>query len=199
MKHVPIHLDRLIKELSRLPGIGPKSASRIAFHVLKMRYDETERLSRALLDLKNSIRDCKKCGGISEGDICPVCSDETRDRGLICVVEGAKDMLTIEATGGFNGVFHVLGGLISPLDGIGPGDLRIASLTERCGSEPVREVMVALNPTIQGDATALFIASVIQPLSVKVSRIAHGIPVGADLDFTDTATIVRSIENRREI
>ncbi|MBN1531635.1 MAG: recombination protein RecR [Spirochaetes bacterium] len=199
MKSISVHLDRLVRGLSKLPGIGPKSASRIAFYILKMRYEDVEALAQAMLGLKLNITQCSRCGGIADGEICPVCADETRDRGLLCIVQGAKDMLTIENTGGYRGLFHVLGGLISPLDGIGPEDLKIGRLVERCREESIREVILALNPTIEGDATALYIARQIQPLSIRVSRIAHGIPVGADLDFTDTATIVRSLENRTEL
>ena len=197
--NIPGHLEALIRELSRLPGIGPKSASRLAFHILKMNTDEVQRLSSAIVELKASITSCKICGGIAEGDICPVCADPSRDKGLICVVENAKDVLTIERTGEFTGVYHVLGGLISPLDGIGPEDLNIAGLLDRCRGSSVREFILATNPTVEGDATSLYIAGIFKPLQVRVMRIAHGLPMGADIEFADSATIAKSIAGRVEL
>ena len=158
-----------------------------------------EGLSHAMLNLKVNIKYCSVCGGISDSEICAVCSDDSRDRSLLCIVEEAKDLLTIENTGSYKGLFHVLGGVISPLDGIGPDDLNMAGLLNRCKENNINEIIIALNPTIEGDATAMYIAKIMQPLGIKISRIAHGLPVGADLEFTDNATIVKSIEGRVEI
>ena len=198
MSNPSIYLNRVTRELSRLPGIGSKSASRIAFYLLKLDKTEVENIASSLIDLKNNIRTCMECGGISDTDICSLCSDSGRDRGIVCVVEEARDILNIEASGEFNGLYHVLAGLISPLDGIGPEDLNIGSLVKKCGSG-LNEVILALNPTIEGDATALYIASLISPLGVNVTRIAHGLPVGCDLDYVDSATIAKSIQGRVRI
>jgi recombination protein RecR len=196
MKHPSPYLESLTRELAKLPGIGPKSAARLAFHVLSMRQVDVERLTEALIDVKTKIVRCSRCCGISEDAVCPICADDHRDRESLCVVREAKDVLTIEATGEFNGRYHVLNGLISPLDGVGPDQLNIASLLDRCAHEGVREVILALNPTVEGDATALYLARLLGTLDVLVTRIAHGLPVGADLEFSDNATIARSLECR---
>ncbi len=193
------YLDALIGELARLPGIGHKSASRIAFHVLKMGDDETARLLSAIRDLKKNIATCTECGGISDGDICAICASPSRDRSVICAVEEQKDVLTIEKTGGYRGLYHVLGGVLSPLDGIGPDELSIDRLMERCRNENVREVIIATNPTIEGDATALYLSRLLKDIGVDAMRIAHGVPVGSDLDFTDSATLIRSIQSRTKM
>lgn len=198
MPNPSVYLDRVTRELSRLPGIGSKSASRIAFYLLKLNKAEVESIATSMIDLKNNIRTCIECGGISDTDVCTLCSDTGRDRNILCVVEDARDILNIEACGEFKGFYHVLAGLISPLDGIGPGDLNIASLVKKCGSG-LNEVILALNPTIEGDATALYLASLIGPLGVKVTRIAHGLPVGCDLEYVDSATIAKSIQGRVRI
>ncbi|MBP7737866.1 MAG: recombination protein RecR [Spirochaetes bacterium] len=190
------YLEALIKKLSKLPGIGPKSASRIAFHMLGMHRDDVEGLARAMVELKRNTFTCSLCGGISDGEICAICLDPGRDTGLLCVVEDAKDVLTIDGTGEYRGLFHVLHGLISPLDGIGPDELNIRALVEKCRGGTLREVILALNPSVEGDATSLYIARLINPLGVSVTRIAHGLPVGADLEFADTATIIKSLEGR---
>lgn len=193
------YLESCIRELSRLPGIGPKSASRLAFHILSMPKERVIDLSRSMLELKENISFCRICGGISDRDICTVCSDGTRDRGLLCVVEEPRDVLTIEGTGKYNGLYHVLNGLISPLDGIGPDELNISGLLERLRESGVKEIILALNPTVEGDATTLYLTKLLRPIGIKVTRIAHGLPVGADLEYTDTATIVKSIEGRVEV
>ncbi len=198
MPNPSIYLDRVTKELSRLPGIGSKSASRIAFYLLKLDKNEVESIASSLVDLKNNIRACSRCGGISDTELCAICSDTGRDKNVLCVVEEARDILNIEASNEFRGLYHVLSGLISPLDGIGPEDLNIASLVNKC-SAGLTEVILALNPTIEGDATALYLASLISPLGVKVTRIAHGLPVGCDLEFIDSATIAKSIQGRVRI
>lgn len=194
-----LYLDRVTKELSKLPGIGHKSASRIAFHLLKMGKPEVEGIAASMIDLKNNIRACIECGGISDTEICSLCSDTGRERKMLCVVEGARDVLNIEASGEFRGLYHVLSGLISPLDGIGPEDLNISSLIRKCGNSVFDEIIMALSPTIEGDATTLYIASLILPLGIKVTRIAHGLPVGCDLEYVDCATIAKSIEGRVRI
>ncbi|HPV42690.1 MAG TPA: recombination mediator RecR [Spirochaetota bacterium] len=190
------YLEALIKKFSKLPGIGPKSASRIAFHILGMHRDDVESLARAMIELKRNTFTCSQCGGISDGEICAICLDPARDRGLICVVEDAKDVLTIDGTGEFRGLYHVLHGLISPLDGIGPDELNIGTLVGKCRGGDVREVILALNPSVEGDATSLYMARLINPFGVTVTRIAHGLPVGADLEFADTATIIKSLVGR---
>jgi recombination protein RecR len=194
-----VYLDRVTKELSKLPGIGHKSASRIAFHLLKMGKPDVENIAASLIDLKNNIRACAECGGISDMEICSLCSDTGRERDVLCVVEGARDVLNIEASGEFKGRYHVLSGLISPLDGIGPEDLNISTLVKKCASGGFEEIIMALSPTIEGDATTLYIASLISPFGIKVTRIAHGLPVGCDLEYVDCATIAKSIEGRVRI
>ena len=193
------YIERVAKEFSKLPGIGHKSASRIAFYLLKMGKNEVESLAASMIDLKNNIKRCIKCGGISDLDICSICSDSGRDHRTICVVESAKDVINIEATDEFKGIYHVLSGLISPLDGIGPDDLNISGLINKCGTEALDEVIMALSPTIEGDATTLYLASLISPFGINVTRIAHGLPVGSDLEYVDCATIAKSIEGRVKI
>ncbi len=199
MKNPSKYLDDLIDQLSGLPGIGRKSASRLAFHVLNMEQENTERLVRAIMELKENIVTCRTCGGISDSDTCSICLDERRERGIICVVENARDILTIESTGEYRGLYHVLMGVLSPLDGIGPQDLNIRPLLERCSGGAVREVILALNPTVEGDATSLYISDLLRSTGVLVTRIAHGLPVGADLEYTDAATIIKSINGRVKI
>jgi len=193
------YIEKVAKEFSRLPGIGHKSASRIAFYLLKMEKNEVENLAASMIDLKNNIKTCIKCGGISDLDICSICSDTGRDHRTLCVVESARDVLNIEATGEFKGIYHVLSGLISPLDGIGPDDLNIDSLVKKCGTDGLDEVIMALSPTIEGDATTLYLASLISQFEINVTRIAHGLPVGSDLEYVDSATIAKSLEGRVKI
>ncbi len=199
MKNPSRYLELLIRELSRLPGIGPKSASRIAFHLLKMPYEQVESLSQALIMLKKNIRSCTICGGISDGEVCSLCSDPEREQQVICVVEEQSDVLSIEKTGAFRGLYHVLGGLISPLDGIGPEDLNIRSLVDRCKDGVIKEVIIATNPTVEGDATSLYLSRELKPYGVTLMRIAHGLPVGADIEFADSATIAQSLKDRVKI
>jgi recombination protein RecR len=199
MKNPSKYLEMLTREFSRLPGIGPKSASRLAFHILKMPPEDVESLSRAILVLKKNISTCTICGGISDGDVCSICSDSERDRGLLCVVEEQSDVLSIEKSGEFRGLYHVLGGVISPLDGIGPEELNIKSLIERAREGKVREVIIATNPTVEGDATSLYLSKELRPLGITVMRIAHGLPIGADIEFADSATIAQSLRDRIKI
>ena len=199
MRNPSKYLEMLTREFSRLPGIGPKSASRIAFHILKMPPEDVESLSRAILVLKRNISTCTICGGISDGDVCSICSDSERDRNLLCVVEEQRDVLSIEKSGEFRGLYHVLGGVISPLDGIGPEELNIKSLIERVREDKVREVIIATNPTVEGDATSLYLSQELRPLGITVMRIAHGLPIGADIEFADSATIAQSLRDRIKI
>ena len=193
------YLEGMIKKFSKLPGIGPKSASRLAFHILGMTRQDVEGLARSMMELKDHIVTCRLCGGISDGEICSICGDPSRDGSLLCVVEDAKDVLTIEGTGEFGGLYHVINGLISPLDGIGPEELNLGPLVEKCGNGSVREVILALNPSVEGDATSLHVARILNPLGVRVTRIAHGLPVGADIEFADNATIAKSLAGRVKI
>jgi recombination protein RecR len=192
-------LARLIQEFKRLPGIGQKSAQRLAFHVLRSPREEAERLAQALVDVKDKLGICVTCNNISDGEVCNYCRDPHRDHAVICVVEEPHNVLPIETTRQFSGVYHVLHGAISPLRGIGPEQLRIANLLERMQSGEVQELIVATNPTVEGEATAVYLARLMKPLGVKVSRIAMGIPVGSDLEFADEVTMGKSLENRREM
>jgi recombination protein RecR len=193
------YLDSLIREFSRLPGIGSKSATRLAFHILKMPAAQVEQLAGAIVELKQNIRWCSMCGGISDAELCRVCDSPERDREILCVVEEPEDMISIERTGAFRGLYHVLGGVIAPLDGIGPEDLRINELVKRCGDQPVKEVILATNPTVEGDATSLYVARLLKPINIRVMRIAHGLPVGSDLEFADGPTLAKSLSGRVEM
>jgi recombination protein RecR len=192
-------LARLIEELSKLPTIGPKTAQRLAFYMLSMTSQDAEALADAILEARRRIRHCSICGNITEADPCELCTDARCDHSVICVVEGARDIAAMERTREFKGVYHVLQGAISPLDGIGPDDLRIAELLKRLEDGAVREVIVATNPRVEGEATALYLSKVIRPLGIKVTRIAHGLPVGGDLEYADEITLARALEGRREL
>jgi recombination protein RecR len=192
-------LARLIQELKRLPGIGQKSAQRIAFHVLRVPREDAERLAQAVVDVKDKLGICTICNNISDAEVCNYCRDTHRDHTLICVVEEPHSILPIETTRQFDGVYHVLHGSISPLRGIGPEQLRIKSLLDRIQAGEVQEIILATNPTIEGEATALYLSRLLKPLGLKVTRIAMGIPVGSDLEFADEVTMTKSLENRREM
>jgi recombination protein RecR len=192
-------LQRLIDEFRRLPGIGQKSAQRLAFHVLRTSRDDAVRLSAALLDVKDNLGICAECNNISDAELCNYCRDPNRDRSQICIVEEPHNILPIETTRTFPGIYHVLHGSISPLRGIGPEQLRIKGLLTRIGQGETKEVILATNPTVEGEATAVYISRLLKPLGMKVTRIAMGIPVGSDLDFADEVTISKSLENRREM
>ncbi len=192
-------LARLIQEFKRLPGVGQKSAQRLAFHVLRHGREEAEALSQALLDVKDKLGLCAACNNISDAEECNFCRDPHRDRSVICVVEEPHNILPIETTRQFNGLYHVLHGALSPLRGIGPDQLRISNLLERVQSGEVRELILATNPTVEGEATAVYLSRLMKPLGVKVTRIAMGIPVGSDLEFADEVTMGKSLENRREM
>ena len=192
-------LARLINEFKRLPGIGQKSAQRIAFHVLRAGREDAEHLARAILDVKDKLGLCAVCNNISDSEICQFCRDPNRDSRVVCVVEEPHNIIGIETTREFNGRYHVLHGALSPLRGIGPESLKIKGLVERIGQGGIEEVIVATNPTVEGEATAVYLARLLKPLGVKVSRIAMGIPVGSDLEFADEVTISKAMEGRREM
>jgi recombination protein RecR len=194
-------IEQLTGEFARLPGIGPKTALRLVHHLMKGPKDDARRLSRAVMELAERIRRCKQCGNFSEHELCEVCSNPRRDSGLICVVEEAFDVGAIERAGQYRGVFHVLGGRLSPLDGIGPEELSVAPLLERirASSGAVREVIIATNASVEGEATAVYLEQRVRPLGPKVSRLARGIPVGSDLEYVDGTTIAEALAGRREM
>lgn len=192
-------LQDLVDELSHLPGIGPKSAQRIAFHLLSADPADVERLTTAIAEVKRRIRFCETCGNVAESEQCRICRDPRRDRSVICVVEEPKDVVALERTREFRGVYHVLGGAISPIDGVGPDDLRVASLMARLASGEVTEVILATDPNIEGEATASYLARTIAPLGLTVTRLASGLPVGGDLEYADEVTLGRALEGRRRV
>jgi recombination protein RecR len=192
-------LARLIAECKRLPGIGQKSAQRIAFHVLRVPREDAERLAQALLDVKDKLTLCAECNNISDAELCLYCRDPHRDHSLLCVVEEPHNIVPVETTNTFHGVYHVLHGAISPLRGIGPEQLKIKGLIDRVHNGELQEIILATNPTVEGEATAVYLSRLLKPLGPKVTRIAMGIPVGSDLDFADEVTMSRSLENRREM
>ena len=197
MNSFPESLNNLIDEFSRFPGIGKKTAQRMAFYILNSSKNHAYDLSEAVLNLKSKIRFCEKCYGISEEAVCTICSDARRDVNSLCVVENPADIYTFEKTSAFRGLYHVLGGVLSPLDGIGPDELNIAPLLQRI--TPDVEVLIATNATIEGEATCLYLANILEKKSVRVTRLARGLPMGGDLEFVDEATIMRAIEDRTEI
>jgi recombination protein RecR len=198
MRYAP-PIARLLEELERLPGIGPKSAQRIAYWLLTAENADAERLATAITEVKRTIHFCPQCFNFAEGDLCNVCADPERDRTSICVVEEPRDLVAVDRTGGFRGTYHVLQGAISPMDGIGPERLRIRELIDRLASGEVTEVVIATNPNVEGETTALYLARLIKPLGIKVTRIASGLPVGGDLEFADEVTLGRALEGRREM
>jgi recombination protein RecR len=192
-------LARLITEFKRLPGVGQKSAQRIAFHVMRSAREDAERLSQAIMDVKDKLGFCSVCNNISENELCQYCRDPHRDPAVVCVVEEPHNIVGIETTRQFEGRYHVLHGALSPLRGIGPESLKIKGLVQRIGAGEIREVIVATNPTVEGEATAVYLARLLKPLGVKVTRIGMGIPVGSDLEFADEVTISKAMEGRREM
>jgi recombination protein RecR len=192
-------LARLITEFKRLPGVGQKSAQRIAFHVLRASREDAERLAQAVLDVKDKLGLCALCNNISDSEFCQYCRDPQRDSRVVCVVEEPHNIVGIETTRTFNGRYHVLHGALSPLRGVGPESLKIKGLVERIGQGEVQEIIVATNPTVEGEATAVYLARLLKPLGVRVTRIAMGIPVGSDLEFADEVTMSKSLEGRREM
>ncbi len=196
---LPASLQELVDQFKKLPGVGAKSAQRLAFHVLRTPRDEAERLCQAIRDVKDRVTYCTTCNNITDTDPCLVCGDKTRDRRVICVVEEPQNVNVVDRSGGFRGVFHVLMGAISPLQGIGPDDLKIKGLLARIGVDAVDEVILATNPTVDGEATAIYLARLLKPLGIRVTRIATGIPVGSDMDYADDLTVGKAMDGRREV
>jgi recombination protein RecR len=199
---MPTHaepIERLITELANLPGIGRKTAARLAFYILRIPKRDAQELARAIMDVKERIQLCSVCFNLTDRDPCRICSDSRRNSEVICVVEEPNDLMAIEGTGDFNGTYHVLHGTLSPLEGIGPEDIKAKELVERVETGTVREVIMATNPNVEGGATALYLTKMLKPLGVKVTRIASGIPMGGDIEYTDGATLVKALEGRREI
>jgi recombination protein RecR len=196
---LPDPLARLVEQLQKLPGIGAKGAQRLAFHILKNPREEAERLCAAIRDVKERVTYCSTCNNITDQDPCTFCTSASRDQRLICVVEEAQNVSVIEKTREFRGVYHVLMGALSPLHGVGPDDLKIKGLLARVGNGGVEEIILATNPTVEGEATALYLARLLKPLGVRVTRIAMGIPVGSDLEYADEVTMTRAMEGRREV
>jgi len=192
-------LANLIAQLSRLPGIGGKTAQRLAFHILSMDDESAAKLAASITDAKETMKYCSVCGNLTDVDPCPICRDKTRDDSVICVVETPRDVAAMERIREFKGRYHVLHGVISPMDGIGPEDINLKSLIVRLGQNDVKEVILATNPNIEGEATAMYIARLLKPAGIKVTRIAHGIPVGGDLEYADEVTLSKAMEGRREL
>jgi len=192
-------IARLVCELGKLPGVGEKTAARLAFHILRAPEADAAALASAISELRAKIRLCSLCWDFTEQDPCSICRDQRRDASLLCVVAHPQDVLAIERTGGYRGLYHVLHGVLSPLEGIGPDDLRIAELIQRCGGNDLREVIVATNPSVEGETTAIYLAKLIRPLGVRTSRIATGVPMGGELEYADRLTLARAIDGRREL
>ena len=199
MRQYPKPLARLINEMSKLPGIGSKTAQRLAFYILSLEDKEAEQLAQSILTAKREMRYCSVCGNLTDTDPSSICSDPSRDGTEICVVESPKDVMAMERIREFNGLYHVLHGVISPMDGIGPEDINLMSLLKRLQDSNVKELIIATNPNIEGEATAMYIARLIKPSGIKVTRIAHGIPVGGDLEYADEVTLLKAMEGRREL
>jgi recombination protein RecR len=199
MEQYALPIANLIEQLSKLPGIGRKTAQRLAFYILEMEELEAEKLSKSITTAKEKIRLCSICCNLTDEDPCRICTNDLRDKSIICVVEGAKDIMAMEKSREYKGQYHVLHGVISPMDNIGPNEIRVKELLNRLSSEVVEEVIIATNPTVEGEATSIYLSRLIKPLGIKVTRIAHGIPVGGDLEYFDEVTISKAMENRREI
>lgn len=192
------HINKLIEELAALPGIGSKSAQRLAFHLINMPRDKVERLARSILEAKENVRYCRECFTLTDKDVCPVCANDKRNHRLIMVVENVRDLAAYEKTGRYEGVYHVLHGAISPMLGIGPGDIRLKELVERL-KDDVEEVIIATNSSLEGETTAMYISKMIKPTGIRVTRIASGVPVGGDLEYIDEVTLLRALEGRVEL
>lgn len=199
MQSAPKPVRRLIEELNRLPGVGPKTASRLTFYLLRSPREQVQALAEAIGELQEKVVTCSVCFNIAETSPCPICNDRERDRSLICVVEEPLDVLAIERTREYNGLYHVLHGAISPVEGIGPEDLKIAELIQRLRNASVQEVILATNPNLEGESTAMYIFRQLAPLDARVTRLAHGLPMGGDLEYADEVTLTRALEGRREM
>lgn len=199
MPYYAAPIARLLEELQRLPGVGPKSAQRLAFHILRSDDEAAERLAAAIVEVKRSIHFCSRCFNFAEGELCDICADPQRDARTVCVVEEPRDVVAIERTGEFHGVYHVLQGAISPIEGIGPEQLRLRELVERIGGGGIGEIICATDPDVEGETTALYVARLAKPFGIRVTRIASGLPVGGDLEYADEVTLGRALEARREM
>lgn len=197
--YYPEPIAKLIDSFTRLPGIGPKTAARLAFHVLRMSEEDVVSFAKALVSVKRNLHYCSICCNITDVDPCRICQDKTRDPSVICVVQEAKDLVAMERTKEYDGQYHVLQGAISPMDGVGPDDIRIAELLKRLTDERVKELILATNPNIEGEATAMYLSRLVKPFGIKVTRIAHGLPVGGDLEYADEVTLSKALEGRREL
>lgn len=195
----PEPIAKLIDSFSRLPGIGPKTAARLAFHVLRMKEEDVVAFAKALVNVKRDLTHCSVCCNITDSDPCRICSDKNRDRSVICVVQEARDLIAMERTKEYHGMYHVLQGAISPMEGIGPDDIRVAELLRRLADDEVKELILATNPNIEGEATAMYLSRLVKPFKIKVTRIAHGLPVGGDLEYADEVTLSKALEGRREL
>lgn len=195
----PLPLTRLIEQFASLPGIGVKTAQRLAFYMLTLSKEQTDAFANAVVEAHEKIKRCSICQNFTDGEVCSICSADERDHSTICVVEGPKDVVAFERTREYNGTYHVLNGLISPMDGIGPEQLSVKELLSRLGDDKVKEVIMATNPTVEGEATAMYLSRLIKPLGVKVTRLAYGIPVGGELEYADEVTLFKALENRNEI
>jgi recombination protein RecR len=199
MFYYPDPLAKLISELQKLPSIGPKTAQRIAMHILRMKDEDAKRLGQVISDVKDQIIYCSLCGGVTDRDPCHICSDQRRDHKMICVVEETDDIMALERAGIFKGVYHVLMGALSPMEGINPDDLRIKELFDRINSQEIAEVLIATNPNSQGQATAIYLSKKIKPLGIRVTQLAYGLPIGGDIEYADEVTLGKALEGRREI
>ncbi|UBH13096.1 recombination mediator RecR [Macrococcus armenti] len=197
--HYPAPISKLIDSFMKLPGIGPKTASRLAFHVLDMKEDDVVGFAKALVDVKRELTYCSVCGHITDTDPCYICEDKSRDQSIICVVEETKDVIAMEKMREYKGLYHVLHGAISPMEGVGPEDINVPSLLTRLRDENVQELILATNPNIEGESTAMYIARLVKPIGIKVTRLAHGLPVGGDLEYADEVTLSKAISGRTEI
>ena len=199
MSYYSPSIEKLIESFEKLPSIGHKTATRLAFHMLNLNEESTKEFINSIIEAKKNLRYCSKCFNITETDPCPICSSPKRDQSTICVVEDVKDVVAMEKTHEFKGVYHVLHGSISPMNGIGPEDIKIKELLERLKDTDVKEIIIATNPRVEGEATAIYLSKLIKPIGIKVTRIAHGIPVGGDLEYTDEVTLSKALEGRREL
>ena len=194
-----VTLSKLVEQFERMPGIGHKSAQRLAFHVLNMTKQEAENFSKIILEAHEKIKRCSVCCNLAEDEKCPICKSDSRDKSIICVVEDPRDVIAFERTHEYNGTYHVLHGVISPMNGIGPEDITIKELLARIGDDEVKEVIMATNPTVEGEATAMYISRLLKPMGITVSRLAYGVPVGAELEYADEVTLTKALEGRRTI
>ena len=199
MSYYSPSIEKLIESFERLPSIGHKTAVRLAFHMLDLSKEETDEFINSIINAKEKLKYCSNCYNISDTDPCPICSSPKRDNSVICVVEDVRDVMAMERTHEFKGVYHVLHGTISPMNGIGPEDIKIKELLNRIANNDIKEIIIATNPRVEGEATAIYISKIIKPLGIKVTRIAHGIPVGGDLEYTDEITLTKALEGRREV